>query len=186
MDPASSASWSSWVQVAPPRRAMTSPSVSNHSGSVSTSSPSMSNSTAASSVGPARFGTGARLSGPLDGEVTRLRVMDDDRVGGLLGVQLHLLGQLDADAPRLEQPGDLGPVGPVGAGGIADRVARALVLDAEEAVEVRRVLARDAQFSAHPRVPVLGEGLGELHRQAVQLQVLAVGVGLEELAGGPR
>src|SRR5882762_724869 len=148
MEPPRSRSWSSLDQGAP-RRAMTSPSVSNHSGSVSTSSPSMSNSTASSSVG-----TAARLSGPLDGEVPRRGVMDDDRVGGLLRMELHLLRELDANALRLQQAGDLGAVGQVRAGGIADRVARALVLDAEEAVEVRRVLARDAEFLADSRVPV--------------------------------
>ena len=32
-----------------------------------------------------------------DTEVFGLGVVDDDRVSGLLGMQLHLLGQLDAD-----------------------------------------------------------------------------------------
>ena len=42
---------------------------------------------------------------------------------------------------------------------------------------------REAQLGADPGVPVLGERLGELHGQAVQLQVVAVGVVREELVG---
>src|ERR1700733_8032851 len=116
MEPPSSRSWSCLVHGAP-RRAMTSVSVSNHSGSVSTSRPSMSNSTASSTSvtsyspnpaitcveGPLR---GLSYDGPrasrvvprLDAEVAGGGVVDDDGVGGLLRVQLHLLRKLDADA----------------------------------------------------------------------------------------
>src|SRR5262245_13698063 len=146
MEPPRSCSWSS-LRHGAPRRAMTSVSVSNHSGSVSTSSPSMSNSTAARpsvtrspsvgrpsgylcssrlrprgpvrSAAPQIWGYGGsspreiwlccapdmmavfaigRATQPLDAEVPCLRVVDDDRVGGLLRVELHLLREFHADA----------------------------------------------------------------------------------------
>jgi hypothetical protein len=39
------------------------------------------------------------------------------------------------------------------------------------------------ELGAHPGVPVLGQGLGQLHGQPVQLEVLAVGVAGEQLPG---
>src|SRR5690348_1031023 len=108
---------------------MTAVSASSQSGSESTSSPSMSNSTASVRGGdppepPAHGGAtrppippGAPLRGDgssepfgSDTEVLRLGVVDDDGVGRLLGVQLHLFGQLDADPGRFEQPDHLGAV----------------------------------------------------------------------------
>src|SRR5690348_15881948 len=112
---------------------MTAVSASSQSGSESTSSPSMSNMTAVSARGgdpPEPPATGGTLPPrpPWDhsyAEVLRLGVVDDDGVGRLLGVQLHLFGQLDTDPGRFEQPDHLGAVGQVRAGGIADRIARA-------------------------------------------------------------
>src|SRR6185437_15113269 len=108
---------------------MTAVSASSQSGSESTSSPSMSNSTATGGrsppdspcssfrgdptprtplgrdcpspqapLGPLRGRSGEPYD--LDTEVLRLGVVDDDGVGRLLGVQLHLFGQLDADPGR--------------------------------------------------------------------------------------
>ncbi len=77
-------------------------------------------------------------------------------------MQLHLLGQLDADPGRLEQADHLGPVGQVRAGGIADRVPCAAVADPEEAVQVLGIGAGEAELAPDPRVPVFGQRLGEL------------------------
>ena len=60
-------------------------------------------------------------------EVLRLGVVDDERVGRLLGVQLQLLGQLDADPLRLQQLDQLGAVLQVRAGRVAEGVARTAV-----------------------------------------------------------
>src|ERR1700709_2625344 len=79
-------------------------------GSVSTRVPSMSQRTAAGSSGGI--------------EVLGLGVVDDDRVGRLLGVQLQLLGQLDPDPRGVEQFDERAPVVEVGAGRVAERVAR--------------------------------------------------------------
>src|SRR5690348_11169314 len=133
---------------------MTAVSASSQSGSESTSSPSMSKNTA----------SGGRSSEPYesDTEVLRLGVVDDDGVGRLLGVELHLFGQLDADPGRFEQADHLGPVGQVRAGGIADRIACAPVPDPEEAVEVVGIGVGDAELAPDPRMPVLGQRLGQL------------------------
>src|SRR5689334_24917836 len=151
---------------------MTAVSASSQSGSESTSSPAMSNSTASGGrsppdppcswgdcpspqtpLGPLRGRSGEPYDS--DTEVLRLGVVDDDGVGRLLGVQLHLFGQLDADPGRFEQADHLGPVGQVRAGGIADRIARAPVTDPEEAVEVVGIGIGDAELAPDPRVPGL-------------------------------
>src|SRR6516165_253107 len=130
---------------------MTAVSVSSHSGSESISSPSMSNSTA----------TDGAMVPASDTEVLGLGVVHHDRVCGLLGMQLHLLGQLDADAGRIEQAHHLGPVGQVRTCGVAEGVPRALVVDAEEAGQIAGVSAADAELTPDPGVPVLGQRLGE-------------------------
>ena len=54
-------------------------------------------------------------------------MVQHQRVGRLLGVQLELLGQLDADPLRLEQVDQLRAVLEVGAGAVAEREPRAAV-----------------------------------------------------------
>src|SRR5262249_16000849 len=73
-------------------------------------------------------------------EVLRLRVVDHDRVRGLLGVQLELLRELDADALRLQQVRDLGPVLQVRARPVAEGEAGAPVLQGEHVLHLVRVL----------------------------------------------
>src|SRR5690348_6015973 len=159
---------------------MTAVSASSQSGSESTSSPSMSKNTASGGRSPpdppcSRGGcpppptpwAPLRGDGPSepfgsDTEVLRLGVVDDDGVGRLLGVELHLFGQLDADPGRFKQADHLGPVGQVRASGIADRIACAPVTDPEEAVEVVGIGVGDAELAPDPRMPVLGQRLGQL------------------------
>src|ERR1700676_2049016 len=138
---------------------MTAVSASSHSGSESTSNPSMSNSTAPGGSGGVFWFGPPRPAGlaPLYGEILRLGVVHDNGVGGLLGMQLHLLGQLNPDPGRLEQAHDLGPVGQVRAGGIADRVPGAAVAEPEEAVQVVGIGPGESELAPDPGVPVLGE-----------------------------
>ena len=70
-----------------------------------------------------------------------------------------------------------------GAGAVAEGEAGAAVLEGEHVLDVGGVLAGEAELGTHARVPVLGERLGQLDGQAVQFEVVAVGVGLEELGG---
>lgn len=98
-------------------------------------------------------------------------------------MELELLGEVDADALGLEEVGDLGAVLQVGAGAVAEGEAGAPVLEGEHVLDVGGVLAGEAQFRADSCVPVLGECLGQLDGQAVQFEVVAVGVRLEELGG---
>jgi len=73
-------------------------------------------------------------------EVLRLGMVDDERVGRLLGVQLQLLGQRHADLRRVEQVDDLATVLEVGAGGVPEGVARPAVALAQDLVDVAGVL----------------------------------------------
>ena len=72
-----------------------------------------------------------------DVEIARLGVVQDDRGGRLLGVELVLVGQLDADPRGVEQREQLALVGEVGAGGVAEGVARAAVALLEQLVRAR-------------------------------------------------
>src|SRR5579883_1964392 len=72
----------------------------------------------------ARGGSRAAIS---HGEVLGLRVVADDGRGRLLGVELVFVGHLDADAAGAEQVEEARLVGEVGAGGVAEGVARAAI-----------------------------------------------------------
>ena len=147
--------------------------------------PSMSHRTASGPGSAPMFARELRSAGI---EVLRLRVVGDHRVGGLLRVQLQLLGQASRRSRSgLQQVDDLHAVVEVGAGAVAERVAGTPVAQVEELLDVGRVLGRhgralgEAQLLADPPVPELGERLGELHAEAVHLQVVAVGVLGEQL-----
>src|SRR5712692_4117561 len=184
---------------------MTSRSTSNQSGTEYTSSPTKSNRTARSETrgsDPTDPPDGLRPRSSITGpwpwrqaaaagagrgqsraEVPRLRVMRDQRVRGLLRGELELLGQHDPDPLRAEQPHHLRPVLEIGAGRVPGRVTAAPVTDLEDALQRGRIEPGQAQLFAHPAVPVLREGLGELNGQPVQLQVIPEGVLGEQLAG---
>ena len=119
-------------------------------------------------------------------EVPCFRVEDDQGVGGLFRRQLELLRQRHPDPLGPQQAHHGGPVLQVRAGRVAEGVTAAPVADLQDAVQVGRVVPGQAGLLADPAVPVLCEGLGQLDRQPVQLQVLAVGVLGEELGRGLR
>src|SRR6266542_131840 len=133
---------------------------------------------------PARTVNRGRASSGV--EIHRLGMMDDDRRGGLLRVKLVFLGQFDPDPPRIQQLEDLGLLLQVRASGVPERVSRPPVAQVEERLHLLGVLVGDAQLLADALVPVLGERLGHLDGDAVQLQVLAVAVGVEQLGGRVR
>src|SRR5579875_1034687 len=169
---------------------MTSVSTSNHRGSVSTSRPSMSNSTASRAlIRPPRWRSAPAFADALYllirsparsyAEVFRLGVVHHHGVRGLLRGELELLGQLHADPAGVEQPDDLGPVLQVRAGGVAEGEPGAAITQLEEVLQVGRDVPADVQLGPDPGVPELGQRLGELDREPVQLDVVAVGVLLE-------
>src|SRR5262245_45755444 len=63
----------------------------------------------------------------LDAEVARLRMVQHNGAGALLGPELVFFGQLDADALRAQEFEELRLVGEIWAGGIAEAVARAAI-----------------------------------------------------------
>src|SRR5581483_7441785 len=71
----------------------------------------------------------------------------------------------------------------VGAGGVAPGVPGAAVLLFEQAAEGGAVLVGEAPLLPDPVVPVLGQGLGHLHGEAVEEEVVLVPVGGEEFGG---
>ena len=72
-------------------------------------------------------------------------MVQDQGVGGLLGVELELLGELHADPLRLEQLDQLGPVLEVGAGAVAEREPGTAVAQVEVVLGPVRVLAASSR-----------------------------------------
>ena len=92
-------------------------------------------------------------------------MVDDNRAGGLLRVQLEFLGQFHAYAIWLQDVHQNCLLLKVRAGRIPERVTRSsIALLANQGVHIRIVARRQPQFFAYPGVPVLRQGLGELHR----------------------
>src|SRR6187402_1172772 len=106
--------------------------------------------------------------------------MDDEGVGRLLRVQLELLGQRHADPLWLEELHDLGSILEIRARRVPEGVPRTPVALLEHGVEPGLVLVAEAELAADSGMPALGERLRELHGQAVELEVVAVLVLLEQ------
>ena len=100
-------------------------------------------------------------------EVRRLRMMDDDRRGRLLGVELVFFGEGDAEVLGAQQGQELLLVGEVWTCRIAERVAATAIALREHRLGVARLLGGKAQFTADALVQVLGKSLGHLDGEAV-------------------
>src|SRR5215203_7213008 len=114
-------------------------------------------------------------------EVLGLRMMDDQSVRRLFWVQLQLLRKDDADPPRAKQIDKLRPVFEIGTGGIAEGITGASVGLVADHVVDWAIVTSETEVRANPRVPHLRQGLGQLHAQPVQLQVVPIGVLFEQL-----
>ena len=102
-------------------------------------------------------------------EVLRFRVVEHERIGGLLWVQLELLREFHADALRLQQVNHALTEGQIRAGTIAEGVTSATVLQVKEVLGIVGVFRANTcavgerELGANALVPVLGQRLGELH-----------------------
>src|SRR3954468_15623638 len=101
--------------------------------------------------------------------------MDNDRRGALFGVQLELLGQTDLDPLRFQKRKELGLILEVGAGGIAKRIAAAMVFLVEPFANLWSIFVRDAELLTHPAVPQLSQAFRSFDAQPMQVQVIAIG-----------
>ncbi len=98
------------------------------------------------------------------------------------GIQQKSCRELHADVfVRMQQRKQLCLVLQIRASGIAERVARSAILLVEQVPDVRRVVARHAQFLANHLVREFGQRLRRLHAQPVKVQILGVLARLEEL-----
>src|SRR3546814_2798049 len=102
---------------------------------------------------------------PSDGNVLGLRMMQHDRRGRLLRVELVLVGQHDADLRRLEQAQELLLVLQLRPGRVAEGVARAATALAAHGIEVTGVLVAAAALAPDPLVDILGQRLGDRKSQ---------------------
>ena len=71
----------------------------------------------------------------------------------------------------MQQREQLGLIFQVGARRIAERIARSLILLMEQIANVRRVLARDAQFLAHCFVKIFRQRFRRFHAEPVKIEV---------------
>src|SRR5262245_42580199 len=81
-------------------------------------------------------------------KILRLAMRHDDRRGRLLGVELVLLAQGDADLLRPQQLQQLPLVAEIGAGRVAEGVAAAAIALVQHGVEVARLLGGEAELAA--------------------------------------
>jgi hypothetical protein len=110
-------------------------------------------------------------------------MVHDHRVRGLLGMQLELLRKLDADSLRTQKCHEFAPVVQIRACRIAEGVSGdAIGLVADHLLH-RTVIGREAKNGPDPSVPHIGQSLGQLNTEPVQLQIVAVGVLLEQARG---
>ncbi len=118
----------------------------------------------------------------LNHKIFRAGMVDHDGRSGLLRLQQEAGGQAHADIFfRMEQREQLGLVLQIGTCRIAERIARAAILLVEQIANVRRIFSRDAQLLAHLLVEIFGQGFGGLDAEPVQVEVLGVLPGFEEL-----
>src|SRR5579883_2081980 len=118
--------------------------------------------------------SGSVTRGTSDREVASLRVVHDDRGRRELGLEHGALGRRDADLVGREELQDLELLLEVGTGGVAEAVARALILHAEERRPVLGVLPMDPELAPHARVEHLGERLGRLGRDPLEVEHVRV------------
>ena len=81
--------------------------------------------------------------GNSDIEILCFRVVQDKSVRGLLGMQLQLLGQFDADSFGFEQRNQLGSILEIRARAVSERIASAAVLEIEVTGNLGGILLRD-------------------------------------------
>src|ERR1700722_12677794 len=118
----------------------------------------------------------SRCSEPSGHEVFGPRVVADDGIGRLLGMELKSFAHLHPDPRTVEELVHLGVVLQLGAGGISPRVAATAVLLAEQAGERGTVFMRKTPLFADAVVPVLHQRFGHLSPETVQEQVVGVAI----------
>src|SRR5690606_18004838 len=124
----------------------------SHKRSDSSRVPSMSHSTARSA--PVCTASGASTRSDI--EVLRLRVVQHERIGGLLGMQLQLLGQLHPDPLGFEQLDQLDAVLEIRARAVTEREPGAAIGELEVLRDLLRILVRrraalgERQLLPHP------------------------------------
>src|SRR3546814_19120296 len=74
------------------------------------------------------------------------------------------------------------PIFQLRAGRVAEGVARAAIALAEHGIEVAGVLVAEAELAPDPLVDILGQRLGHLDAEAVQVEVVLIAVILEPRA----
>src|SRR5216683_8281313 len=85
---------------------------------------------------------------PSHREILRLRVRRHDRRGRLLGGELVLLAEGDADLVGAQQRQQLLLVAEIGTGGVAEGIAAAAIALVEHGVEIARLLGGEAELAA--------------------------------------
>ena len=107
--------------------------------------------------------------------------MHHNRGRRLFRFQQESSRQLYADILLGVQQGkQLGLIFEVGTRRIAERITRSLIFLVEEIADMRRVLARDAQFLAHLFMQIFCQRLRCLYAEPVQIKIARVFTALEQ------
>ena len=109
--------------------------------------------------------------------------MNDDRRGGLLRHHLHVFGQRNTKRLRLEKGEQRQMRFKIWTGRITETVAGTLIILGNGPMEVTGPHSADSHLLPHPPVPVFGQGIRDLNTQAMEQEVVMVGILLIESGG---
>ena len=106
--------------------------------------------------------------------------MDDESTGGLLGIDLPVLGESTSDAVGVEQSEELFLIAHLGACRIPEGIPTATICLGEDLTNARRIIPPDSQFGSHALVPEFRKSFSAFHAEPMQEQILLIFVVLEE------
>src|SRR3981081_3070908 len=107
-------------------------------------------------------------------------MMNNNRRGRLLGLELKFFGQLNVDARGIEQLKQFCLVFEIRTSRIAKTEARTLIALTKQFIKIFLVSVSDTQFLTNVSVPILGQRFGAFHAEAVKIEIVGVVVSLEK------
>src|SRR5882762_1797455 len=107
-------------------------------------------------------------------------MMNNDRRGRLLRLELKFFRQLNIDARRIEQLKQFGLIFEIRTSGIAKTESRTLIALTKQFIKIFLVSVSDTQLLTNVSVPILGQCFGAFHAEAVKKEIVGVVVSFEK------
>src|SRR6266404_8677343 len=107
-------------------------------------------------------------------------MMNNDRRGRLLRLELKFFRQLNVDARGIEQLKQFCLVFEIRTSGIAKTESRTLIALTKQFIKILLVSVGDTQFLTNVSVPILGQRFGAFHAKAMKIEIVGIVVSLEK------